>query len=78
MSGYSARYLTPNEVPEGYRTIALVVPTGLEWEALVRGALATLLVEENWQEYGAISVEDTLQYFLDTLLVTMTEWADCS
>jgi hypothetical protein len=36
--------------PDGTRTIALEIPTGEEWEAILRGAFAELMLSYNWEE----------------------------
>lgn len=57
--------------------IALTIPTGPEWEALVRGALAELLAVENWEESpGGYTADQTIDEFAGPLLDTMA-WEDC-
>jgi microcystin-dependent protein len=69
-------YLTPDEEPDGYKCFRLFVPSGMEWEALVRGALASLLDFTKWQAFGSVSVEDTLAYFNEAIFQTF-KWRSC-
>lgn len=69
-------WLTPDSAPNGTRTIALTIPRGDEWEAIVRGALAPLLVPGNYEQFGSYTPEETAAEFQDAFQETM-QWEDC-
>jgi len=56
-------WLTPEEVPTGLRHIDLTVPQGGVWENLFMGALAPLFDPANFQQYGALTPEETADAF---------------
>jgi hypothetical protein len=72
----SARWLTPDNAPDGTRVIALTVPKGDEWEAIVRGALVPLIVPWSFEEHGSFTPEETAAIFQDAIQETL-DWEDC-
>lgn len=69
-------FLTPDTEPDGVTCVRLFVPSGGEWADLARGALAQLLHVTSWEEYGSVSVADTVQYWQEALALTF-EWGAC-
>lgn len=69
-------WLTPDEEPDGTQCYRLIVPKGWEWEAAVRGALASLCDSFNWELFGSVSVEDTTAYFREAIFETQ-RWEVC-
>jgi len=53
-------YLTPDEIPEDDVCRPLSIPAGTDWLAFFGGALTELTKAYNWQQWGAVSVEDTV------------------
>jgi len=53
-------YLTPEELPEERACRALLIPDNYEWLALISGALTELTKEWNWEQWGAVSISDTV------------------
>lgn len=70
------KWLTPDSSPEGTRDIKITVPTGMEWEAIVRGALASLFNPANFEQFGQITPEDTAQIFMEAGFQWLI-WEDC-
>lgn len=61
-------YLTPEEMPESDDCRSLFIPANSEWLAIVSGAISTLTMERNWQQFGAVTVEqavDRMEAMLD-------------
>jgi len=71
------KWLTPDQVPNGTKCIKLIVPNGDEWEAIVRGALAPLLVPANFEEHGGFTPEETAEVFADALAQSFS-WDECT
>lgn len=69
-------WLTPDTAPTGTRVICLYVPEGEEWETIVRGALAPLMLPENFEKYGDFTPEETAQMFREITSATFA-WEDC-
>jgi microcystin-dependent protein len=69
-------WLTPDNAPGGDRCLRLVIPSGDEWEAIIRGALAPLLRSENFEYYGSYLPEETAQVFRDYAGQWM-QWERC-
>lgn len=67
-------WLTPNDSPEGTVDITLTIPTGIEWEAIVRGMLLLLLDSNNFQEFGSFSPEDTAAEYLAGVSSLLENW----
>jgi microcystin-dependent protein len=68
-------WLTPESAPSGEaKCFAVFVPPGDVFEAAVRGALALLDDPKNWEQFGAISPEDTAQYFTAANAQTCARW----
>lgn len=53
-------YLTPNGIPEDDDCRPLSIPASSEWLALFGGALTELTKSYNWQQFGALTVEETV------------------
>jgi microcystin-dependent protein len=51
-------WLTPNTIPDTRQCRVLSIPDSDDWVAIVTGALLSLAEERNWEEFGAVSVED--------------------
>jgi hypothetical protein len=70
------RWLTPDDAPDGTRTIALTIPKGDEWEAIVRGALVPLMFPSSYELFGAITPEEAATAFQEAFQETF-QWTDC-
>lgn len=70
------RFLTPIDAPSGVVEVALILPEGLEWEALARGALALLLFAQSYEERlgSAYDPEAAAYEFEAPLLATFQGW----
>jgi len=53
-------YLTPEDLPEERECRALFIPANSDWLAIVSGALTELVKTYNWQQEGAVTVEDAI------------------
>jgi len=53
-------YLTPEEVPYELTCRALLIPASSDWLAIVSGALTELIAAYNWEQAGAVTVEDAI------------------
>jgi len=53
-------YLTPEEIPEDDDCRPLSIPASSEWLAIVSGALTELTKTWNWQQQGAVTVEEAV------------------
>jgi len=53
-------YLTPDEIPEDDVCRPLSIPASTDWLAFFGGALTELTKKYNWQQWGAVSVDDTV------------------
>jgi microcystin-dependent protein len=76
LGGTRRAFLTPDNPPDGYKCFRLIVPSGDEWEALARGALASLLDFVNWEQWGNVPIEDCLDYW-NTALFDTYRWRRC-
>jgi len=56
-------WLTPNTPGAGFICRPLFIPDGLDWLAIVTGALNELIYETNFEEYGTESPADTVAAF---------------
>jgi len=56
-------WLTPDTPGAGYICRPLFIPNGLDWLAIVTGALNELIYDYNFEEYGTSSVADTIAAF---------------
>jgi len=54
-------YLTPEEIPESTTCRALLIPDSPEWLAIFSGALTELLMLWNWQQEGAVTVDQAIE-----------------
>ena len=72
----SGKFLTPEDAPDGTVEITITVPSGEEWEALARGALALLVDDANFEQSSgtAETVEDSAYYFLLAISKTFEDW----
>lgn len=53
-------WLTPDAIPEGDDCRPLLIPAGSEWLALVSGALTELTMRYNWEKFGTLTVDETV------------------
>jgi len=53
-------WLTPDEIPEDDVCRPLLIPASSVWLALVSGALTELTQKYNWQQFGALTVDETV------------------
>jgi len=56
-------WLTPDDPGAGFICRPLFIPNGLDWLAIVTGALNELVYNYNFEEYGTTSVADTVAAF---------------
>jgi len=56
-------WLTPDTPGAGYICRPLFIPNGLDWLAIVTGALNELIYDYNFEEYGTENVADTIAAF---------------
>lgn len=66
-------YLTPDSIPEGEICRPLSIPASTAWLALVSGALTELTKPYNWQQFGSLTVEETvakMQEIIDAYYAT--------
>jgi len=71
------QWLTPVEPPTGVIVIALAVPEGDEWGAIIRGALSPLFDPEFFEEIGGLTADETAAYFRDALLPSLSAYEEC-
>lgn len=69
-------WLTPDSHPVGLTCYRLYCPTGEEFESALRGAIAPLAHVWNWEQSGALTPEETADYFADANIETM-KWRRC-
>lgn len=74
MSRYA--WLTPDDPPGDPVCFRVSVPGGDAYEAALRGALALLVDEQNWELTGSQTPEAVAQAFLDNLFITY-QWRRC-
>lgn len=53
-------YLTPDEIPEDDACRPLSIPASSEWLAIVSGALTELTKAWNWEQKGAVTVDEAV------------------
>jgi len=53
-------YLTPDELPEDTTCRVLFIPANSDWLAIVSGALTELVKVWNWEQFGAVAIEDAV------------------
>lgn len=53
-------YLTPDEIPESDTCRSLLIPASTDWLAIVSGALTELIKTYNWEQRGAVTVEEAV------------------
>jgi len=53
-------WLTPDSIPEDDTCRPLSIPADSAWLALVSGALTELVQPYNWQQFGALTVQETI------------------
>jgi hypothetical protein len=71
------QWLTPDDQPTGERTIALTIPTGEGWEAILRGALAPLFDPASFEQFGTLTPEETAAAFQATMIDSWSALEDC-
>lgn len=54
-------YLTPEEIPGDDDCRPLSIPASTEWLAIVSGALTELTKSWNWQQQGAVTVQEAVE-----------------
>lgn len=69
-------WLTPENAPTSPVCWRVFSPGGEEFEAILRGALAPLSDPENYEQYGAVTPEETAQAFLEATAITYG-WERC-
>ncbi len=74
--GISNRFLTPDQTPAGTITLAFVVPDDPEFRAWLTGQIAELTNPENWEQYGALTPEETAEIY-EAVLVSWLEEQPC-
>lgn len=70
MSGKKHAWLTPEETPDGVTCWRFYIPSGEEWEAIARGAIAPLCLIDNWEAFGSVTPEEAANYFLAASMLT--------
>jgi len=53
-------WLTPDSIPESDTCRSLFIPADSTWLALVSGALTELTKAYNWQQFGSLTVDETV------------------
>jgi len=54
-------YLTPDEIPESDDCRSLLIPASSDWLAIVSGALTELIKPYNWEQWGAVTVDEAVE-----------------
>jgi len=54
-------YLTPDEIPEGDICRPLSIPASSDWLAFFGGALTELTKTYNWEQFGSLTVDETVE-----------------
>jgi len=54
-------YLTPDSIPEDGNCRPLFIPASTDWLAIVSGALTELVKTYNWQQEGAVTVDEAVE-----------------
>ena len=54
-------YLTPDEIPEDDICRPLTIPSSTAWLAIVSGALRELTQPYNWEQLGAVTVDEAVE-----------------
>jgi len=54
-------YLTPEDIPEDNDCRKLAIPADPVWLALISGALTELVKPYNWEQFGALTIEQTVE-----------------
>ena len=70
-------WLTPQDDPTGTITIALTIPEGEEWEAIIRGALVPLFDSANYEESGVWTPEETASLMEQIMIASFNLWEPC-
>lgn len=60
-------YLTPDSIPETDDCRSLLIPASSDWLAIVSGALTELVKPYNWQQFGAVTVEEAVERMQDMI-----------
>jgi len=59
------RWLTPDSAPTEFVCRRVFIPNGIDWIAIVSGALNELIYDYNFEEYGTSTPEETAAVFMD-------------
>lgn len=59
----NSAWLTPDTPASGFICRRLLIPNGIDWLAIVTGALNELIYDYNFEEYGSSSIPDTIAAF---------------
>jgi len=68
-------WLTPESLPSTTKSCVITFPDNEEFESLIRGCLLLLALEENWEKFGSLSVQDTADSFREVLINFLNQ--DC-
>jgi microcystin-dependent protein len=71
----SKAWLTPDVLPVGLRSCVVRFPDGEEWHAILRGCLALLSEEQNFEAFGDLTPQEVADTFRQTLFDFLEE--DC-
>lgn len=71
----SNAWLTPAASTSTTRTVVLTLPDDLDFEAIIRGALALLLFPENYEQSpGGLTPEETVEIMTPAIFATYQNW----
>jgi len=70
-------WLTPDEIPATTVCRYLRIPNDWRWEAAFRGALLLLTEAENWEQFGALTPEETADAWGEVLWSYVTGGTGC-
>lgn len=73
----SNRWLTPNDLPNTLACARVFFPDGAEYSAALRGALALLGQEYNWEQHGTQTPEDVAELWRNAIFETF-KWEGCA
>lgn len=61
------QWLTPDNIPPSSMRVVLLIPDDSEWLAVISGVLLDLTNAANWEQYGALTPQETADKWLETL-----------
>lgn len=67
------KWLTPDDSPVTTRAILLIVPESEAFEAMIRGALLPLLDPDNFEQFGTLTPQETVDILMPAILETL-QW----